>query len=469
MYRIGFCLSGPSFGFLLSLIAFQGCVRKDAGQQMMASGKVYVIDDTTYELPYRIPGENDIADVLERVCARIEDSTPYRIIQKNTGKEITDFSVPDSNAVVDTRMGSFNLWEYTVGVIHAGMFATGEVLGVQKYLDYPIRNYDFIFDHLPYFREVAARYGVVNGQFHRIINMHALDHCGSIGAALVQACSYKVDPEYLSMIGTVEQYIMKEQFRLEDGTLARQRPQEASVWADDMYMCIPFLARMGTFTGQGFYYEEAVRQVLQISERLFSEEDLLFDHGWNKCAGDFDPRVYWARGNGWAMMAMATLLEELPASFPGREFVLMLFRKHVQGIAEHQGGNGLWHNVLDRTDSYSETSSSAMFIYSIAKGVNSGWIDHTYGSVALAGWNGMLPYIGEDGRIENMCAGTTFSSDLVYYYHRPASHTAMHGYGPVLLAGSEMIRLLKNPDLEVMKQYRTFHFRPAPSAETGSK
>jgi unsaturated rhamnogalacturonyl hydrolase len=34
--------------------------------------------------------------------------------------------------------------------------------------------------------------------------------------------------------------------------------------------------------------------------------------------------------------------------------------------------------------------------------------------------------------------------DYAFYYNRPVSVLAAHGYGPVLLAGAEMIKLVKN-------------------------
>jgi len=34
--------------------------------------------------------------------------------------------------------------------------------------------------------------------------------------------------------------------------------------------------------------------------------------------------------------------------------------------------------------------------------------------------------------------------DPAFYYYRPVSEYAAHGYGPVLLAGAEMIRLINS-------------------------
>jgi len=419
----------------------------------------YQIDDTRYELPYGIPEEREIRNTILKVCNKILSSTAYSVINKRTGQRVTDFTIIDSSIVVDTRMGDFNLWDYSVGVIHTGMFSAGRILKDERFLAYPVKNYNFIFEHLPYFREKDKRYGAKYGGFHRIINMSSLDHCGSIGAALIEAYQYNQDYRYREMIDTVSDYIMHRQFRLSDGTLARQRPQKESLWTDDFYMCIPFLVRMGKLTGDTKYYDEALKQAVQLSSHLFVWEKQLYDHGWNANAGEYDPNIFWGRANGWAMMAMTTLLDVLPQDYPGREKILTIYRAHIKGVSELQSSNGLWFNILDKNDTYPESSCSAMFVYSIAKAVNEGWIDHTYASVALAGWNGLTMYITPEGEIENMCAGTTFSADMVYYYHRPASREALHGYGPVLLAGSETIRLINNPNLRFIKEYRTVHTR----------
>jgi hypothetical protein len=65
---------------------------------------------------------------------------------------------------------------------------------------------------------------------------------------------------------------------------------------------------------------------------------------------------------------MAELLSVLPEDHPGRAAVLAQYRAHVAGLAAAQGGAGLWHQLLDRNDSYLETSASAMYVYAIARG-----------------------------------------------------------------------------------------------------
>ena len=67
-------------------------------------------------------------------------------------------------------------------------------------------------------------------------------------------------------------YMSTGQFRLADGTLARNRPLPNSLWLDDLYMSVPCLAQAGKLTGERRYYDDAARQILQFSARMFVPE-----------------------------------------------------------------------------------------------------------------------------------------------------------------------------------------------------
>jgi rhamnogalacturonyl hydrolase YesR len=113
------------------------------------------------------------------------------------------------------------------------------------------------------------------------------------------------------------------------------------------------------------------------------------------------------------------------------------------GIARYQSGEGVWHQLLDKVDSYLETSCSAMFTYVIARAVNQGYIESRYASIAQRGWEGVLTRILPDGKIEGVCAGTGVGDDLVHYYRRPTPLNDIHGVGVILLAGAEVLHLPK--------------------------
>jgi rhamnogalacturonyl hydrolase YesR len=99
-----------------------------------------------------------------------------------------------------------------------------------------------------------------------------------------------------------------------------------------------------------------------------------------------------------------------------------------------------------------------MFTFAIARGVNRGWLSPIYAPVAQAGWQAVAKRVRESGEIDGICVGTTAAYDAVYYYNRPTSLRAMQGYGPTLLAGAEMIQMLRSFDVE--RKLNTFHYRP---------
>lgn len=417
---------------------------------------------------YTLPSEADVKGVLDRIRGHFERSTRYEVIDTETGAPIADLGKPRKSAGIDTRNGEFLDWTYSMGVVLAGMIQATEVTGDPRFAAYAEKNFDFIFDHLPYFRAQAKEFGPQRDGYRRLLDMKELDDCGSIGAALVQAYGRKKDPRYREGIDLVAQHIEKRQPRLPDGTLCRPRPQPVSLWIDDAWMSIPFLARMGQLTGERKWFDDAARQVTGMSARLFDEKKGLYDHSWFENATPVDPKFFWGRGAGWMLMSMAELLTLMPEDHPDRAKVLDQYRRAVAGVGAVQGGTGLWHQLLDRDDSYLETSASAMYVFAIARGVNRSWLSTAWAPAAQAGWQAVARRVRADGQIEGICVGTTAAYDPVYYYNRPTDLGAMQGYGPTLMAGAEVLTMLRSFDVE--KKLNTFHWRVrAPSGKAAAK
>ena len=197
------------------------------------------------------------------------------------------------------------------------------------------------------------------------------------------------------------------------------------------------------------YYDEAAKQVLSFAAKMFNKQKGVYMHGWVEGMAEH-PEFRWARANGWAFMAEAELLDVLPENHELRPQVLELFRAHAKGLASYQSGLGLWHQLLDREDSYLETSATAIYTYAYARGVNRGWLDaKAYAPATLLAWNAVTSKINSKGQVTGTCVGTGMAFDPAFYYFRPISPFAAHGYGPVILAGAEVITLLKNNKFEI--------------------
>jgi rhamnogalacturonyl hydrolase YesR len=419
----------------------------------------------TYPIPYQKPTVEEVAEVLQRVRAYVDAAAPTRIVDAATGKEITDLSKPVVTARVPDDGGElFYPLDYTMGVAHSGMLAAAEATGDRRFTDFTARHLQFLKDATPYFREVVALGAKPEkATFGAILATGSLDDSGSMCAALVKARRAGVGPDLMELVTHWSDWVSRRQFRLADGTLVRHRPQPESLWADDLYMSVPALAQMGALTGERTWFDDAARQVLQYHGYLWDPKAELYAHG-RHMNQPVNPEFYWARANAWAMLASVELLDVLPEDHEVRPRVLEILRAHVRSVAKLQSGTGLWHQMIDKADSYLETSASAIFVYCIARAVDRGWISPvSYGSVAQAGWIGVTTRVNAKGQVEGTCVGTTLASDHVYYYNRPVSVYATHGYGPVLLAGAEMIRLLTNPAIDVQHKLRTYHYVPKKS------
>jgi len=417
--------------------------RPGSGSPVVNPGRI----QPSYPVPYGKIGVEEITKVLDRIRVYLDSVTPARLVNRQNGQEIKDLSKPGNDAVIER--GSFELISYEWGVTYAGMLLAGEATGNSRFTDYAARRLQFIARLVPFYRAQLETNPQAMTPLRPVLSPRSLDDSGSMCAAMIKAYRAGVGPDLKPLIDNCIQYISSGQFRLNDGTLARSRPMPDSLWLDDLFMSVPALAQMGKLTGERRYYDDAVKQILQFSQRMFFKEKGLYIHGWVS-GMDVHPAFHWARANGWALMAMVELLDVLPEDHPGRAAVLDLFRAHIRGLAACQSGAGLWHQLLDRNDSYLETSASAIYVYCIARAINRGWIDPlAHAPMAQLAWNAVITKINAEGQVQGTCVGTGMGFDPTFYYYRPTSVYAAHGYGPVLLAGAEMIRLLKNHVLDI--------------------
>jgi rhamnogalacturonyl hydrolase YesR len=400
-----------------------------------------------YPVPYGKTTIADITKVLNRLYDYLDATTIPKLVSKQTGTEIKNYQSPGEEAIL--APGDFRLISYEWGVTYSGMLLAGQETGDPKFSDYTNRRIKFITEFIPFYKAQSEKNPALITPVNAVIHPHALDDAGAMCAAMIKALQAGLKTDLRPVIDNYIDYITTKQFRLKDSTLARNRPFANTLWLDDLFMSVPALAQMGKLTNDTRYFDDAVRQVLQFSQRMFNSEKGLFMHGWVQ-GMDPHPTFYWGRANGWAIMSMVELLEVLPANHPGREKILDQLRAHIKGLAKYQSGTGFWHQLLDKNDSYLETSATAIYTYSIARAINRGWVDKkAYGPMVLLAWNAVASKISAKGQVEGTCVGTGMGFDPAFYYYRPVNVFAAHGYGPVLLAGAEIIHLLKQNKFEI--------------------
>lgn len=402
-----------------------------------------------YPVPYGIPKQEDVTAVLNRVFTYLDGVTPTGFVNEKTGAPVADASKIDADTIL--KRGDFRIVSYEWGVTYAGMLLAAEATGDARYRDYVEKRLTFIADSAALFRSSHTDYAEWEARMplRNMLRPRALDDVGAMSAAMIKAKRGGSKANVRPLIDIALEHISKNQYRLADGTLGRNRPQANTLWLDDMFMGVPALAQMGKLTGDTKYYDDACKQVLSFAKKMFNKEKGVFMHGWVESMTDH-PEFRWARANGWAIMTLVELLEVLPENHSMRPQVLQLLKDHAKGLASYQSGNGLWHQLLDRPDSYLETSATAIYTYAFARAINRGWIDaKAFAPATLLAWNAVTTKINAQGQVEGTCVGTGMAFDPTFYYHRPVSLYAAHGYGPVLLAGAEMLTLIKNRKFEI--------------------
>jgi rhamnogalacturonyl hydrolase YesR/catechol 2,3-dioxygenase-like lactoylglutathione lyase family enzyme len=208
-------------------------------------------------------------------------------------------------------------------------------------------------------------------------------------------------------------------------------------WCDALYMAPPVLARMSVATGDRRYLDTMDREWWQTSASLYDPAEHLYfrDSRYFKQKQANGQKVFWARGNGWVMGALAKVLEVMPKDYPSRGKYIAQYKEMADRIASIQGKDGLWRSGLLDPDAYDlpEVSGSAFFTYSLAWGINHGVLDRArFEPVVERAWAGMLSHVYADGRL-----GSIQPIDGQPGKFKPSA-SYVYGVGGFLLAASEL-------------------------------
>ncbi|MDD4968480.1 MAG: glycoside hydrolase family 88 protein [Paludibacter sp.] len=395
-----------------------------------------------------------------KIANRILNSTSYLFENKKTGETYT--CVKDLPLSKDIKVQSkYNQWHYSNGVTDIALLELSDKLNDKKYEKYVLKNMNFVFNDGNYeyyhnlYDKTLAEGGwdaIRNISWGMLFRGKRLDDNGPLGACLIELQQRHSNNAFLEYIKETALHLDKSEPRLKDGTIARIWPHENTIWADDSFMAISFLSRMGQFTGDKKYFTDAANQVLKYNKYLWCPEKQIYYHCYNTDNKEHGV-AHWSRANGWLFMAQADLLSRMPKNHPMRNAVIKNFQQQASGVARYQGKSGLWHQLLDKEDSYDEITGTAMFVFGIARGVREGWLHPDFIYVAEQGLKGMMSKITPAGDVTAICVGTGIMPSLQYYYTRPTQENDPMGEGPVLRALVEMMDAPKYQEIKAESQY----------------
>ena len=245
-------------------------------------------------------------------------------------------------------------------------------------------------------------------------------------------------------------------------------------WIDALFMGLPNWAQWATRTGNPAYLDKLdalyawARTAGGTSARCAGKPPAqagLFDAAaslwYRDCtvvgAKDVNGQpVFWARGNGWTIAAMAQVLQRLPAGDPrGVKYADMLATMAARLVAL-QGSDGMWRASLTDAALYPapETSGTALITYALAYGIKAGILDApTYLPVVARAWSGLTTISLQPSGFVAGCQGPGVGPGTSYTAKAPRTAPTSTSSGTVnvdsppycvgalLLAGSEVAQL----------------------------
>jgi unsaturated rhamnogalacturonyl hydrolase len=232
------------------------------------------------------------------------------------------------------------------------------------------------------------------------------------------------------------------------------------MWLDGAYMGTPFLAQYGQAFSEPSAFDDAANQLILMEKHLRDPVTGLLYHGWDesKLQKWANPQTgasphFWGRAIGWYAMAIVDALDYFPENHPKRKDLIAIWQRLATALEKYQDKqNGLWYQVVDlgaRAGNYLEASASCMFVYAIAKGVNKGYLDKKYKSVAEKGFRGITTQLIEvknDGEVlmHKVCevaglGGEPYrSGSYEYYVNEKIRTNDGKATGPFIMASLEL-------------------------------
>lgn len=328
----------------------------------------------------------------------------------------------------------FGQWFYALMLGHWGILKAANVMDEPQWQKYFVDSIGILGHWFEYMEYDYEQLKVMTPFLQRSLTLDHMDPLGTMGMNLSDLYFLTGDARVKNTVYSLRDALYQQVPRMENGIINRK----ATIWADDLFMSVPFLVRLGVMFRDMDYIRDAFLQIQDYSDKLYIKEEKIFSHIFY--VRDYEKNnIPWGRGNGWVMLAMCEYLDYAPAVDENRKTVIAMYRDFVEGVCALQGESGMWHQVLNRFDTYEETSCTAMFLYSMIRGVKLGILskEKTAPVIRKAYQALCNQAIDEQGNIRGVCKGSGFSKDWRDYAKLGTVKNDDHGTGIALAAISE--------------------------------
>ena len=210
----------------------------------------------------------------------------------------------------------------------------------------------------------------------------------------------KKNPRYVEAARKNVEFLLKDAERAEDGTLFHMKGTK-EIWADSA----AFLPYALALTG---HRKEGFAQMQGILKRLYRPSIGLYYHMWDDGKGDFLRPVAWGVGNGWILTGLFRMLLVFREESEERKWLKGKFLDLLHGMLKVQAPSGLFHNFLDKEDTYEESEVSAMVAYILYWAVKEGMLGREYLKSAETIREALIQKVDEKGLMWDAASSPAF-------------------------------------------------------------
>lgn len=234
-------------------------------------------------------------------------------------------------------------------------------------------------------------------------------------------------------------YVDHVALRTPDGGLNHMGATDAlgvAIWVDSLFMFGQPMVRLALATGDPSSLNTMGTQVGIFVDQL-QDSSGFFHHATTNIFPQ-DPDVFWGRGNGWVVWALADYLRARKLRGEEDAKVATALRKLVAAvIAAQDPASGLWWTVLNRPgETYLETSASALFAAGMARGWRVGVLGDEVLPVIARAMVGVKARVvtQADGPVVTGVSGPTNPGTFDTYKAIPVEDDLPYGIGAVVFA-----------------------------------
>jgi unsaturated rhamnogalacturonyl hydrolase len=410
-------------------------------RKVLIAGSLLIAASTTFaQINYPVK-------LAETIMNTYKDSM---VVLKYASHLEQDKLILPGQTVEDAQKNRPAVWNYEMGVVLTGFERLGQISGDNKYYEYTKR----ILDHF-----ITA-----DGSIRTyVLDEYNLDNIPT-GRQLLHLYQRTQEDKYKKAAGLLYQQLAW-QPRNKIGGYWHKLKYPTQMWLDGLYMAEPFAAEYALMFGDNKKFDDIIDQFVWMEKYSRDAKTGLLYHGWDESRLQqwADPKTglspeFWSRAMGWYMMALVDVLDYIPVDHKRRpELIAILKRLSTALIKFQDAKEGVWWQVTDKANAalnYLESSSSAMFLYSLSKAVNKKYISKSFSPAITRAYNGIIKnfvVVDKDSTVHYTKAvagaglgGTPYRDGTYdYYVNEPKRDDDLKAIGPFIQACIEYNLLVK--------------------------